>query len=75
MLQVRQYLRALFDYPDIMLMVGLMATMPAIALVAMIKFFLRRRMLGIYRFVVIAVLIGLFAYVVAALVLPPLGRN
>lgn len=64
-----------FDYPDIMLTVGLWATLPAIALVATIKFLWRRRMLGNFRFVAIAVVIGVSALVVAALAIPPFGRH
>ena len=65
----------MFDYPDIMLMVGLMATMPAIALVATIKFLWRRRMLGIFRFVAIALVIGAFAMMVLLLAEPPIARK
>lgn len=75
MLQVRQYLRSIFDYPDILFVVSIMSTMAAIGLVASIKYLWRRRVPVILRIVAIALLLAVFVLFVISLALPPLGRK
>lgn len=75
MLHVRQYLRSIFDYPDILFAVSIISTMAAIALVASVKYLWRRQLPVFLRIVAIALLLGVFVLFVVSLALPPLGRK